>query len=257
MNDAMETDPERESEGSNEAPSQRSPARLFHVRTWPRWMLAVLFLAGLTGLTIGAWHTRSYVAGRTTGAVGTLRSLVSANEQFKQCGCVDQDADGWGEYGWLGEMAGVDPVRCTGLKMSTSPFIATKLGMKDGRGRARLRGYVFHLALPFESNRWRLEPKVIPPAPWPIKEQARADSQEKRWLCYAWPAGDNIGVRSVYFLTESGEIWVTNGGGKQYRGDDGPRVSAAFVKGGQGPPGGAQAPSYTGTDGNTWTLLDQ
>ncbi len=99
---------------------------------------------------------------------------------------MDQDGNGRGEVGWLGEMAGIDFTRGTGgvggPKISTSPFIACCFGLKDERGCATRQGYLFRMWLPMASGcargEARLEPATAP-------DPANGPHQERRFACYA------------------------------------------------------------------------
>ena len=66
-----------------------------------------------------------------------------------------------------------------------------------------------------------------------------------------------LGARpvDVFGWETFGNVWVTDAKVTPYRGAKGPRVSAAFPKDRNGPPGADLAPEYVGADGNTWSFI--
>lgn len=251
----VEAEPPSPTEPPGSGAVEAAPRRRFwDIRTWPRGVLALLVLVGLGLAGWGAWYTRKVVVARTTRVRRTLHLVSNLNHHIRQNTHIDQDGDGVGEFAWLGELGGAQGCRGYGhlLRIGEEHF-PSALGRKDARGRATYEGFRYHLALPIAGNRWRLERQKEPPAPVP----ADADAQEQRFICYAWPAHGNIQATRAYVIDHTSEIRYTKCEVKVYRGDDGPRVSAAFVRGGQGMPTAAEAPSYTGADGNTWTILEK
>lgn len=230
---------------------------VWDIRTWPRWLKLVLLLAGLGGAGAAAWYSREWVVERQEGPLKALFSLASAQEQYQQCCVVDMDQDGMGEYGWLGELAGTEKCRGSRQTMNVSPFVAVALGKKDAKGRSTHLGLVFQMALPAPDNRWEFEPAKLPAKGYPAKPAGYpyADLRETRWLCYAWPAESSLDQRKTYYVSQTGNVWVTDAKVTPYRGAKGPRVSAAFPKDRNGPPGADLAPEYVGADGNTWSFI--
>ena len=51
------------------------------------------------------------VSANENAAIATLRSIAAAQQQLQASSAIDTDADGGGEYGYFGELAGADPVR--------------------------------------------------------------------------------------------------------------------------------------------------
>ena len=183
-------------------------------------------------------------------AIGTLRSLTTAQEQFKQQCVVDQDGDGMGEYGTLGELSGLDACRVGGQKMDTSPFIPAVLGVKDAEGRSQKAGYYFRLFLPTGTDAARGEGSGPAEA-----AQADADVQEVRWTCYAWPV--NPGGGRTFIANHSGEVYATDADVRAYGGDVAPDADAAYDR--TMPSGknldagiGLAAAGLKSVDGNVW-----
>src|SRR5262245_51832280 len=51
------------------------------------------------------------VATNENAAISTLRAIAAAQAQLQSACAIDTDADGSGEFGYLGELAGVAPLR--------------------------------------------------------------------------------------------------------------------------------------------------
>jgi hypothetical protein len=225
------------------------------MRTRGAWagLLLGLLIVAVFEISIPKLGRRGgYSTSNESAGIGALRSLSTAQEQFKQQNVVDQDADGMGEYGWLGELAGGDAVRISGLKMNTSPFIAAILGIKDARGFAQKSGYYFVAYLPTASGVAAGEAHVVDSA----GNSADADGQETRWCVYAWPNRYPDSGRQAFFVNASGEVYATAMDTLVYTGTTSvPAADAAYERGtGRNLAGGVglAAAGLTSNDGNTW-----
>ncbi len=224
-------------------------------RNWLTWVrrgvavvttALVLVLASTAGVTGQFNHFES-------SALSRLRSLTTAQEQFKQQNVVDQDADGMGEYGFLGELSGAAATRSSGLTLSTSPFITSSLGYRDAQGIAETNGYHYVLYLPGKSAPV-MEGEGTAAAP---AIAALADGQEQRWACYAWPTQHrSAAARVMFFTNNAGEVYMTLMDKKRCVGTTSiPAPDAAYSVGtGMNLEGGVglAAAELTSNDGNTW-----
>lgn len=152
---------------------------------------------------------RVSIGGNESSAIGTLRTLATAQEQFRQQVLVDQDGDGKGEYGWLGELSGFDPTRgragTPGEPCRASPFISAVLGAKDTEGRSQKNGYYFQMFLPTAAGRAVSEPAQVRGG----GTAKDADHQEVRWACYAWPVERGVSGSRAFFANNAGEVYST------------------------------------------------
>lgn len=196
--------------------------------------------------------------------MGSMRSIAAAQEQFRKGNIVDQDADGLGEFGWLGELAGTDPCRVIRLKMSNSPFVAAILGIKDKHGNARKSGFYYRMYLQGPDGRWTGEPCLADaqfpeladlPEAFHSAEKA-ADFNEQRWICYAWPNSHTHSGDEVFVVNEQGDVWVVQyeagvGDGGPYTGAiHRPQPLAAFSRDGSRIADGSK--QERGQDGRLW-----
>ncbi|MCI0341175.1 MAG: DUF2950 family protein [Planctomycetales bacterium] len=203
---------------------------------------------------------RSKIGTNESSAIGSLRSLTTAQEQFKQQAVTDQDGDGTGEYGWLGELAGIDTTRGTGgvigPKMATSPFIASILGVKDAAGRSQKSGYYYHIYLPTTAAG---PAAAEAQAAAGTGNSADADNQEVRWCCYAWPNSRGNSGNRCFYAGHQGEVYATAATVAQYNGTtlEPTAGSEALDTGGPNPANldagiGLAAAQLTAGDGNIW-----
>lgn len=211
-------------------------------------LLAVAGIGWGAKRTVDAWRLRD------VGIIGTMRSIAVSNEQFRLGVTVDQDGDGNGEYGWLGELAGTEPYRGA-ITMTVSPHLGRALGAKDAHGRAERHGHYVRLALPTAGGGWMWEPRSLGAGfPRSFTPHPDADAQEQRWVAYAWPVyGSAFGGHTVV-TGWTGEVYRCDESVKAYRGDTGPSIDAAFDPTGvlPNPP---PAAGWIGRDGNRWQLV--
>ena len=139
-----------------------------------------------------------------------------------------------------------------GKLVSTSPFIAAILGVKDASGVSMKSGYCFRMYLPTASGVAAAEGSGPAAA-----SSADADAQEVRWACYAWPAAPGSGLRA-FMASHTGEVYATSARVTPYVGSGGgPAAEAAFDASGLAPRNldagiGIAAAGLTACDGNTW-----
>jgi hypothetical protein len=204
---------------------------------------------------------RSQVSANETAAVGTLRTLVASQAQFRGAAVVDQDNDGTGEYGYFQELAGYTPPRTVGDRMPADvrpgEYITQVLGSVASNGVAAKSGYHFYMYLP-DGDGGTLGESV----PLPEGHPGCANDQETRFVCYAWPVNYNSSGRRCFVVNQQGEVFqaknVDASDRAVYDGyDDIPEPGAAFLKGHQGSKD-ISAPfpdadmGETGNDGQVW-----
>jgi prepilin-type N-terminal cleavage/methylation domain-containing protein len=214
-------------------------------------MIVVAIIAIIAAIAIPGL-LRSKIGTNESAAIGSLRSVTTAQEQFKQQNIVDQDADGMGEYGWFGELSGGQAVRVSGLKMNQSPFIAAILGVKDAGGRAQKSGYYYYMYLPAGAGTAIGEVSAAASS-----VAANADTQETRWAVYAWPNTRGQSGNRCFHTNASGEVYASAANTVQYSTSSvSPAAMAAYDAAGSASnldTGiGLAAGSLTAVDGNVW-----
>ena len=184
-------------------------------------------------------------------AIQTLRTVLSGQSSFQIRKVVDNDVppDGEGEYGYLGELAGIVNLRGAVVALGP-PTLGAKLGIVQN-GAVTTNGYHYQLYLP--------GPGGIPVAEDPAGGKANigeldADLAERFWVCYAWPAQINTSGNRVFVINQTGEILMSNneGANQSYSGlVNAPAADAAFVNAGL-ITGRFARPNSNAVDGGVW-----
>jgi prepilin-type N-terminal cleavage/methylation domain-containing protein len=89
-------------------------------------MIVVAIIAIIAAISIPNL-LRARMAANETSAIGTLRTLSSTEEAFRTSQIKDTDTDGLGEYGTLGQLAGLVTVPPGGV-IADPPFVDTQIG---------------------------------------------------------------------------------------------------------------------------------
>ncbi len=158
-------------------------------------------------------------------AVGTLKSLSTSQEQFKQQAMVDQDRDGIGEYATFQEMCGTVP--CRQSRMVADPtFMSANFGRTAAEGtlgQAVKSGFHFLIYLPDALGIPRPEAEAIRRGVVPLD----ALRQETHWVAYAWPVDETAGTR-LFVVNQEGQVYAADNAANGYAWDRVPLGDAAF-----------------------------
>lgn len=173
-------------------------------------------------------------------AIGTLRTIATAQAQTVASGAIDSDGDGAAEYGYFGEMSGIAPARISAAgapaagvvgidELKPSALIA---GMGNVTASCVQRsGYVFQIWLPAATVGGAVAGIAEDPtggkAAGPFPD---SDNCESIWCAYAWPLSQGRSGNSVYFVNQTGQVLqMLNKGATRYTGlAGGPAFDAAF-----------------------------
>jgi len=211
-------------------------------------MIVVAIIAIIAAIAIPSL-LRSRVSANESSAVATIHTVTAAEAEFRQAAEVDQDADGFGEYGFLGELAGNADIRdAAGVRVANPAYLPTSL-RTDANGNSNKAGFLFTVHLPDGANGALGE---VGNTGGGAVDANAADDQELAYVCYAWPVQINRSGTRAFATTEEAEIYHTKMAVTQYDGMNvvpagnaiytgNPCVSSLGV-------GGAVA-----NDGNTWT----
>jgi hypothetical protein len=196
-------------------------------------------------------------------AISTLRVLSSAQAQFQAAGVVDQDEDGYGEYGFFGEMSGTRPLRGIEPELLCEPAVLSQAFgelVPDGRGGAVVKrsGYYFQIWLPDARGGALCDREEAAEAK---RVSMDVDSCELRFCAYAWPIQSGQTGMRAFYIDQEGDLLVNDNLGEGYSGLPGdggraPRFDAAFEKAGrfldESPATDGGRPA---ADGNYWKVL--
>jgi prepilin-type N-terminal cleavage/methylation domain-containing protein len=187
-------------------------------------MIVVAIIAIIASIAIPKLMS-ARISANENAAIATLRSIASAQAQLESACAIDTDADGGGEYGYFGELAGGAPLRifnpATGLPtldiMPLDPsilptgFQATVLA--GGEAIVERAGYLFKMYLPGpvvgqniagvpETGANGIGGATAGNFPDP-------DNCEIVWCCYAWPVEAEATGNRVFFINQEGDLLQT------------------------------------------------
>jgi prepilin-type N-terminal cleavage/methylation domain-containing protein len=225
-------------------------------------MIVVAIIAIIAAIAIPQL-LRSRISSNETAAIGTLTTLRTVQAQFQQALCVDQNANGVGEYGLLEELAGA--IKCRGRANPRTPgeFISQELGAVNAQGAATKAGYNYLVFLPTSAGPAKSEGAIGVAG---TAVAADGQGQEVRWACYAWPVSRTETGNRAFVVNQTGTVYQTqNDAATQlYSGTvKVPAPEAAFIAvagnpaitnlGGRMPRLGA---AEVGADGGTWVPVN-
>lgn len=206
-------------------------------------LLTVAVIIALATIAVPNYMSAK-VASNEGAALATLRSIATAQLQFRNAVIVDADLDGEGEFGRLGELCGTATLR--GRAETLRPALLPASLSIDGAGRASKAGYWFALHLPDAAGLGLTETDANVPA-------IAADLAEHHFTCLAWPARSGASGVHAFFVNEQGELRKNRSGrysgtvrvppaGAALLGT----ISAAHID------GQLLASGVAGADGQTW-----
>ncbi|MCB9877730.1 MAG: hypothetical protein H6835_09035 [Planctomycetes bacterium] len=213
------------------------------------WLVAygALLVAAAIGVAIGLPRFFGARLNRNESMIiGTLKNISSGQSQLQASGALDVDGDGMGEYGFLGEMAGVVPLRGSGALL-VPPVVSARFGdVQDGR--VEIGGYVLEMFLPAKDGGWVTE-STCGVGGCEIDTSAA----ETQWMCYAWPIERGWTGNRAFMINHRGDILATNMSAELYSGRIAPKggVSGYCLDN-----GACRAAANTmDRCGNTWVVV--
>ena len=250
-------------------------------------MIVVAIVATISSIAVPKMLS-ARVASNENAAISTMRAVASAQAQLESSCAIDTDADGGGEYGYFGEMAGVAPLRIwtaggtvldgNSLTLDPpilpTPFANTVLNA-NGEAVVERAGYFFKIYLPAATINGDIAgvPETGPDGVGGATAGNFPDpnNSEIMWCCYGWPESAESTGNRVFFINQEGDVIQTlnNEGGSNttafYNGaDNGPAYEAAFsdMAGDPNPNSvtgmsaalGITAMGEVANDGNVWTV---
>ncbi len=196
------------------------------------------------------------VAANESAAIANLLAITSAQAAFVEQREIDEDRDGRGEYGFLGELAGARVLRGQRERIAP-PMLTETFGVLqddgDGDGVLQRSGYWFQVWLPARSGT-----AVAEPASPAAAVQVHPDAAERAWCAYAWPVEPGSTGQRVFFINQEGEVLAFDNPGGIFGGLAGaggrqPNFDSALTR-----PDleAATARSRRSADGTVWHALD-
>ncbi len=200
-----------------------------------------------------------------TSALATMRALSTAQVQVMARATIDVDADGAGEEGYFGELAGTAAMRADiggvpgiGVKRMDPILLSSGLGLVNAQGLVSHSGYFFQMFLPSTpvggvTGGISELPTVGGAVPGNLPD---ADASEFLWCAYAWPMVAHQSGNRAFFINQHGELLqCTNRGATPYSNTvKMPAFDEAFTVAGD--MGSAPRVGIAGGhDGSVWTAV--
>ena len=179
-------------------------------------MIVVAIIAIIAAIAIPRLMSARLSANEAA-AISTLRSVTSAQAQLQSSAAIDTDADGAGEYGYFGELSGVDPLRrATGVPavpgagtVGTDELVPAILSSAFGNVAASVvqrQGYNFQMWLP-NATAGGLVPGIAEAATGGSSATfPNPNNGELLYCVYAWPADYNKTGNRCFFTNQEGDL---------------------------------------------------
>ena len=201
-------------------------------------MIVVAIIAIIASIAIPKMMS-ARISANENAAIATLRSIASAQAQLQSSSAIDTDADGGGEYGYFGELAGSAPLRsfapaapaaptlAGGLltpSILPTPFSAVTAPGALG-GNVVRSGYVFRMYLPAATAGGGIvgvaETGAVGVGGATVGAgMPDSDNCEILWACYAWPETAGSTGNRAFFINQEGDLLqCLNNTGAIYSGD--------------------------------------
>ena len=250
-------------------------------------MIVVAIIAIIASIAIPKLMS-ARISANENAAIATLRSIASAQAQLQSSCAIDTYADGGGEFGYFGELAGTAGLRfydgtADAVDVDIAPLdpaiLPTAFGdviLDNGQCFVSRAGYYFTMYLPDATDPGTGEILGVPEdGADGIGGSAgttfpNSNNCEIMWCCYAWPIEPESTGNRAFFINQEGDLLQTlnNEGGTNtqagvfYEGlTSFPAYDAAYdgTGGGNltgmGASLGIKAQGLDSVDGNTWTIV--
>jgi prepilin-type N-terminal cleavage/methylation domain-containing protein len=189
-------------------------------------MIVVAIIAIIASIAIPKLMS-ARISANENAAIATLRSIASAQAQLESSCAIDTDADGGGEYGYFGELAGSAPLRvydpvadavaldANGLTLDPAilPTAFSDTQLAGAEAIVERAGYFFKMYLPDIVNAGDIpgigETGADGVGGATAGNFPNSDNCEILWACYAWPAEAEATGNRAFFINQEGDLLQT------------------------------------------------
>jgi len=229
-------------------------------------MIVVAIIAIIAAIAIPNL-LRSRMAANESACIGSLKTIATQQAIFKQQGEVDQDDDGMGEHGLLGELAGEYPPRGAAAGNECKPAYISQAFFTQGsggNGLADKSGYYFRMYLADDATTADDDQGLGGTVGGaggaeldPSTHASAINLQESSFACYAWPVEFRSTGQRAFVVNEVGEVYATKMNAKTYTSTNGAinTYIAGYHNDGSTDSkfnNPLASGANTGFDGNTW-----
>ena len=243
-------------------------------------MIVVAIIAIIASIAIPKLMS-ARVSANENAAIATLRSIASGQAQLQSSCAIDTDADGGGEFGYFGELAGTAGLRfydgaADAVDLDVAPLdpaiLPTAFGdvldPGDGENVVARAGYYFKVYLPDVTNAGDIagvpEDGGVGVGGSAGNTFPDSNNCEVLWCCYAWPIEAESTGNRCFFINQEGDLLQFLNTDSTYESiNQVPAFDAAFSDGTGGGDMSARlgitamiaADGEAANDGNTWTVV--
>jgi prepilin-type N-terminal cleavage/methylation domain-containing protein len=184
-----------------------------------------------------------------TASISILRGISTAQVQFQRAGYADENRDGQGEYGYLGELGGVVLVR--GNSRTATSTLSTSIALVGASGESQRNGFFFRAYLPAPLGVGTAENPGGGGTPGVLDPSISVVS----WVVYSFPMQFGGSGNRTFFINERCEMMTTTD--PRYQGAGCPLLlpGAAFIVTDITHMTGQIAFGTRGADGNFWKAI--
>ncbi|MFQ5506836.1 MAG: type IV pilin protein, partial [Planctomycetota bacterium] len=160
-------------------------------------LIVVSFIAILASITVPNLISSRARASEAV-IVQLLKTLNTGQQLLVSRGVLDLNKNATAEYGFIGELAGIRPLRGVGEYLDP-PSLNASVGSIDPKGFGTKGGYVYRLYLPDASG-------VGVPETAALLATVDPGLSESYFTVLAWPATYGSSGQRTFFMNQSGEI---------------------------------------------------
>lgn len=185
-----------------------------------------------------------------------LERIHQAQIRVQVRGTIDGNGDGFGEFGFFGELAGEDPVRVNGGAIGTERIDPPLLPIGFGRvsqSRTERSGYLYQMFLPGSGAEFVPEARRGGSVASTISGQNSAVA----WCCYAWPVEYGVTGRRAFFIDARGITLINENRSTRYGGHDRAPIPQAAYPSRDSTMLDPNARDRLGADGEFWAAYDE
>ena len=177
-------------------------------------MIVVAIIAIISSIAIPRLMSARLSANEAA-AISALRSIATSQAQLQSSGAIDTDADGAGEYGYFGELSGVDPVRVSAAgvpaagALGTDELVPSILSVQFGNVAASVvvrQGYIFQMWLPAPTAGGLVGGIAEAATGGSSATFPDPNNGEIMWCSYAWPVETHKTGNRAFFTSHEGEL---------------------------------------------------
>lgn len=164
-------------------------------------MLIVVAVISIVASIAVPNYFASRLSANEAAVIGTMRQISASQQMFRSTDHDDVDGDGQGEFGFLGELSGLRPLRDTGVEL-LPPILNPAFGEISATGATSRNGYLFRMFLPdatgvglaeTDANIVNVDPRM----------------SAEFFTCVAWPSSYARSGQRTFFLSQTGTILTT------------------------------------------------